>query len=357
VGALDGIRVLDLSQQLPGPYTTLLLAHLGAEVIKVEPPTGDVARELDEHMFRAVNVGKRSVVLDLKSHRGRAHLARLASASDVLVEGFRPGTVERLGAGYTKISSLRPDIIYCSLSGFGAEGPYRDLPGHDLNYLGIGGGANERSESCEIGIPLVDLGSGTLAALAITSALLERGTTGRGRYLDLAMLDTAVFWAGVKAPPPGGCEPAYLVAAASDGLQLSIAVLENKFWRNLCTVLGWSDWCEDPALATHELRRAQGAEIRARLREAIGTLPRARWLAALWAADVPAAPVNKSDEVARDPQVLARGLVPAVDAADQVGLPPLPAAPLPDALRSTQLAPAPALGQDTEQILAEMERV
>jgi crotonobetainyl-CoA:carnitine CoA-transferase CaiB-like acyl-CoA transferase len=357
MGALDGIMVLDLSQQLPGPYATLLLAHLGAEVIKIEPPGGDAARELDERMFRAVNVGKRSLVLDLKSGGGRERLARLATGSDVLLEGFRPGTVERLGAGYATISALRPDIVYCSLSGFGLEGPYRDVPGHDLNYLGIAGGATERSESGEIGIPLVDLGSGTLAALAITSALLERNTTGSGRYLDIAMLDTAVFWAGVKAPPPRGSEPAYLVAAAADGLSVSIAVIEDKFWRNLCACLGWSDWREDPALATHELRRAHGEEIRTRLRAAIATLPRERWLAALWAADVPAAPVHTRVEVAGDPQVLARGLMPvASNGADAGALPPIPAAPLPAALRSGGLAAAPRLGQDTENLLAELDQ-
>jgi crotonobetainyl-CoA:carnitine CoA-transferase CaiB-like acyl-CoA transferase len=336
VQPLAGISVLDLSQQLPAPYATLLLAQLGAEVVKVEPPAGDAAREIDPPMFERVNAGKRSVVLDLKSEDGRERLRHLVARSDVLVEGFRPGTAARLGAGYEEARALRPDIVYCSLSGYGAEGPYRDIPGHDLNYLGVAGGAEE-SESGHPGVPFVDLGSGTTAALAIVAALLARDRGGEGIYLDLAMLDTAVFWAGVKVAPPGGAEPAYLVVRARDGLPLSLAVLEDKFWRNLCDCLDWSDWRDAPELATHAQRRRCAAAIQKRLHHTVATYKRKRLLEELWAADVPAAPVHERAEVGGDPQVEIRGST---------------ASPLPPALRAAGLAPAPALGEHTESVLA-----
>ncbi|HEY1688852.1 MAG TPA: CoA transferase [Solirubrobacteraceae bacterium] len=351
MGSLDGIRVLDLSQQLPGPYATLLLASLGAEVIKVEPPSGDIAREVDHRMFEIVNAGKRSVVLDLKQARSRDLLKQLVRGCDVLVEGFRPGTVARLGADYATVSALRPDIVYCSISGFGVDGPYRDIPGHDLNYLGVSGGATSRAEAQEIGIPCIDLGSGTIAALSIVAALLERERTGLGRYLDVALLDSAVFFSGVKVPPTGGAEPAYMTAAAADGLELSIAVIEDKFWRNICRGLGWSDWLQDEALATHERRRARAQEIQERLRARIAEHPRAQWLAELWEADVPVAPVNAPAQVALDPQVQARGLMDNTDGPSAA----VPLAPLPFELRAQQLLPPPALGEHTEHILKQIE--
>jgi crotonobetainyl-CoA:carnitine CoA-transferase CaiB-like acyl-CoA transferase len=355
-GALHGITVLDLTQQLPGPYTTLLLAGLGARVIKVEPPGGDAGRTIDPPMFRVVNAGKESIVLDLKSEQGRIDLHRLAVRSDVLVEGFRPGVAARLAADYATISALRPDVVYCSISGFGAAGPYVDVPGHDLNYLGVGGAVEAEpagswtSGAHEIGIPMVDLASGTMAALAIVAALNERAATGAGAELDVAMLDTAVFWGSVRAPlRDGGSEPAYAVVAAADGQLLSFAVIEDKFWRSLCDVLGWGDWREDPALATHHQRRQRAPEIRERLANAIATRPREAWLDVLWAADVPVAPVHERARAPSDPQIAARGLF----AADASGA-PVPVVPLPPSLRRRPLGPAPALGGDGERVLAEL---
>jgi crotonobetainyl-CoA:carnitine CoA-transferase CaiB-like acyl-CoA transferase len=349
--ALAGIFVLDLSQQLPAPYATLLLAQLGADVVKVEPPGGDVGREIDPPMFERVNAGKRSVVLDLKSEGGGEELRRLIARSDVLVEGFRPGTAARLGAGYEEARGLRPDIVYCSLSGYGAEGPYRDVPGHDLNYLGVAGGAGG-AEAGQVGVPFVDLGSGTTAALSIIAALFARAESGEGCHLDLAMLDTAVFWAGVKVAPPLGAEPTYLVLRAGDGLSLSLAILEDKFWRNLCDCLEWTDWRDAPALATHAQRRQHAAAIQKRLRNEVATRKRGELLEELWAADVPAAPVHEGAAVAADPQVEARGLVRAATAPGAAaGAESALVAPLPPALRVAELGPAPALGEHSEQVL------
>jgi crotonobetainyl-CoA:carnitine CoA-transferase CaiB-like acyl-CoA transferase len=351
-GALDGITVLDLTQQLPGPYTTLLLAGLGARVIKVEPPTGDIGREIDPPMFGIVNAGKESVVLDLKQASGRADLHSLARRSDVFVEGFRPGVATRLAADYGSISVQRPSIVYCSISGFGSAGPYVDVPGHDLNYLGVAGAVDavpldatqtevEEDGAHQIGIPMVDLATGTTAALAIVAALNRRTTTGEGTMLDVAMLDSAVFWGSVKAPlRDGGSEPAYAVVAAADGLLLSFAVLEDKFWRALCDALAWTDWREDPALASHQARRQRGPEIRTRLAATIATRRRQEWLERLWGADVPVAPVHDRALAHTDPQIAFRGLFAAGSDGGAV-----PVVPLPAGLRRP-LGPAPTLDGD-----------
>lgn len=348
---LSGIRVLDLSQQLPAPYATLLLAELGADVVKVEPPAGDPAREIDPPMFERVNAGKRSVVLDLKREQDRDHLRKLVVRSDVLVEGFRPGTTARLGADYSQLLELRPELVYCSLSGYGSTGPYRDLAGHDLNYLGVAGGAMEVAAEGQIGVPFVDLGSGSTAALSIVAALYERERTGRGCHLDLAMLDVAVFWSGVKVAPDEGPEPTYGTFAAADGLLLSLAILEDKFWRKLCDCLGWADWVDDEDLAVHARRRLHADEIRRRLASAISRQSRDYWLELFSGADVPAAPVNPTPQtVAEDPQVEARGLMRRAD--DGMGWTPVP--PLPPVLRADEtLGRAPDLGQHTAEVLAE----
>jgi crotonobetainyl-CoA:carnitine CoA-transferase CaiB-like acyl-CoA transferase len=346
--ALRDIRVLDFSQQLPAPFTTFLLAQLGAEVIKVEPPSGDAGREIDPRMFQIVNAGKRSVVVDLKDEGDRDRLRGLAATCSVVVEGFRPGTAERLGFGYEQMRELRPDVVYCSLSGYGAGGPYRDLAGHDVNYLGVAAGARA-DQAGWIGVPFIDLGSGTTAALAILAAVRERDTTGEGCRLDLGMLDVATFWSGVKVPPAEGSEPVYGVFVAADGGMVSLAVLEDKFWRNLCNCLGWDDWVGDPDLATHARRRLRGREIEARLREAIEGMPRDAWLERFAAADVPAAPAYLPPEVGLDPQVQARHLVERGEGSDPDWR---PVSPLPAGIRRDGRAAAPALGADGADLLA-----
>jgi crotonobetainyl-CoA:carnitine CoA-transferase CaiB-like acyl-CoA transferase len=344
--ALTGSRVLDFGQQLPVPFTTLLLAQLGAEVIKVEPPGGDAGREIDPRMFEIVNAGKRSVVVDLKDEGDRGRLRELARTCDIVVEGFRPGTAARLGFGYEEARALRENVIYLSLSGYGAEGPYRDVPGHDLNYLGVAAGVRP-DHAGWIGVPFVDLGAGTTAALAIVAAVRDRDRTGAGCFLDLGMLDVAAFWAGVKVAPVEGSEPAYGAFAAADGKLLTLAVLEDKFWRNLCACLGWEDWGDDPELASHDRRRLRGAEIEARLKETLATRPRDVWIEAFEAADVPAAPVLRPAEVGLDPQIQARGLARPGEGPDDWR----PVSPLPAAVRDEEDAPAPELGADATQVL------
>lgn len=348
--------MLDLSQQLPGPYATLLLATLGARVIKIEPPQTDIARTLDPDMFQRVNAGKESVVLDLKQPSDQATLHEMAGGADVLVEGFRPGTTRRLGAGYETIAAIRPDIIYCSISGFGAGGPYRDVPGHDVNYLGVAGGLGpdqlEPAPPAEIGIPMVDMATGTMAALSVLGALINRSATGRGAYLDVAMLDSAVFWSRVKdqhlTPSIGEAEPTYGVWRAADGQRLSLGVLEDKFWRGLCAALEWDEWGVDPAYATHAARRRHADEIHSRLTAAIAGRPRDEWLARLLAHDVPAAAVNEPAAAADDPQVRFRGLISRSD-----GRPALLTPPVPSVLRRTPARTAPGPGEHTTAVRSE----
>jgi crotonobetainyl-CoA:carnitine CoA-transferase CaiB-like acyl-CoA transferase len=308
--ALAGVRVLDLSLQLPGPYASWLLHGLGADVVSVEPPGGDPVRVLDPAMYALLSEGKAVSALDLRSAAGRTEFESLARECDVFIEGFRPGVAQRLGFAYAEISALRPGVIYGSISGYGQEGPYRDIAGHDLNYLGVAGAeelgdrtGGPRPQS----VPIVDLATGTTAALAIVAALRRRDQTGLGCYLDLAMLDIAVAWANVK---PGTTEPeaAYGVFTAADGRCLSLGVLEDKFWNALCRVMGWEEWSGDPALATPADRQARAYDIDARVRGRIAERPRDAWLRRFAEADVPAAPVHAPHEVPSDPQVHLRKL-------------------------------------------------
>ncbi|MEX1361848.1 MAG: CoA transferase [Nannocystaceae bacterium] len=197
---LRGVRVLDFTQNLPGPYATLLLASLGAEVIKVEPPRGDTGRMLGR-LFDMVNAGKKSIVLDLKQPADRARLERLLPHVDVLVEGFRPGVMEALGAGPTRARELNPRLVYCSMSGFGQVGPYREYPGHDLNFQALTGVCHMMRDSAEhpygSALPIADLSSGLSAVATIVAALYGRERDGRGRHLDVALTDTVLSWAYV----------------------------------------------------------------------------------------------------------------------------------------------------------------
>ncbi len=318
---LGGITVLDFSLQLPGPYATMLLRALGARVISVEPPGGDPAREFDPRMVETLDSGKDRLEIDLKQRGALEVVHRLTAGADVVVEGFRPGVAARLGIGYDDLRAHRADLVYCSISGYGQTGPYRLVAGHDVNYLGVGGGLGSGAgESGQIGIPLVDLATGTSAALSIAAALFARARTSAGAYLDLAMLDSAVFWSQIKAghgTAGGGGEPAvepgYGVFTAADGKRLTLGAVEEKFWSRLCAVLGWSER-EPTSPSAHE---DVAGELAKR--------PRAEWLTLLAAADVPAAPVNEADEIAADEQVVERQLYAPDGSGIPMLRPPLPA--------------------------------
>lgn len=324
---LRGMRVLDLSQQLPGPYATLLLASLGATVTKVEPPAGDAARALDPAMFEHVNAGTTSVVLDLKADDDRRRLHDLVREHDVLVEGFRPGVTARLGCDAATLHAIRPELVYCSISGAGATGPLAGHPTHDLSLQAMAGVLTGPGDVTRIGVPWVDLATGTSAALAITAAW----HAGQGCHLDMSMLDAAVAWARVKpAALEDRPEPTYGTVRTADGERVVIALLEDAMWVRLCAALGWDDWASDPRLARYTDRRAHGEEVRARLEDDVGRRTLAEVVDLAAAHDLPLGPADATADPAARAQIAAR--FPADGARTSV--------PLPDVLLR-RLGPAP----------------
>jgi alpha-methylacyl-CoA racemase len=245
VSDLDGIRVLDLSRYAPGPFCTLILAALGAEVIKVEAkPDGDPLRALDPEAFERLNAGKKSVFLDLKSETGNRALRRLAKSADVLVEGFRPGAMKRLGLDYASLQKESPRLVYLSLTGYGEAGPYRDRAGHDVNYLAAAGALEGALRPPAIQV--ADFAAGGLfAAVAVLSALLGRTTGSPGRHIDLSMhhgvLSMMMLAQGEAASRLSGRFPNYALYRTRDGEQLSVGALEPKFWAVFCAGIERSD--------------------------------------------------------------------------------------------------------------------
>lgn len=266
--ALDGVRVVDLSRLLPGPYATQILADRGADVIKVEEPElGDYARYSEPRVdgtglvFSMVNRGKRAVTLNLAEDQGREVFLDLAGEADVVFEGFSPGTMDKLDIGYETLSSVNPELIYCSLSGYGQSGPYRDRPGHDLNYAGYTGLLDmTRSDPDDTpavpGFPMGDMVSGLTAAQEITTALLSRELgNGGGEYLDLSIAESLLdlsqvisgeAMAGESPPRPAGTVltgkyPCYSIYEAADGKYVTLAALEPKFWKTFCQAIGRED--------------------------------------------------------------------------------------------------------------------
>ena len=367
-GPLDGVRILDLTRLLPGNYCTLLLADLGADVVKVEEPgRGDYIRwtppmvDGEGAIHRALNRGKRSVTIDLKHPDGAGVLRRLAVSADALVESFRPGVLDRLGVGYEELSRANGRLVYCAISGYGQDGPYRDRAGHDMNYTGLVGvleatgvaGGPPVLPSVQVG----DFAGGMAAAIGVLAAVIEARGTGRGRFVDVSMTDVAASWTGVlmswflatgSAPergrmPLGGDLACYRTYRAADGRYLAVGALEPPFWRNLCERLGV------PELVEAHLDPGRQEEVAERLAAVFATRPRDAWVAELADADTCVGPVNDMAEAVRDPHVEARGLVAEV-AGSPVG--PGPAVRVrghdPAGMR-----PAPALGEHTEDVLEE----
>ncbi len=270
-GALAAMRVIDLSQQLPGPYATSLLVALGASVIKVEPPDGDLARVIDPAMYQKVNRGKRIVELDLKTRSAQRTLQALAREADVVFESYRPGVMKRLGGDPETLSQINPRLIYCSISGFGQYGPLAGRPAHDLNVQAILGAVSPNDVHQNVGVAWVDLGTGVTAALAVTAAW----HAGQSGYLDLGMVDIAAHWTAVKPGALTEIEPLYGVVQSGDGVPFAIAVLEDKVWLRACDAFGWTDWHAAARFATAASRRLNNTLIRDRLEKAIGDMPAA----------------------------------------------------------------------------------
>ena len=376
--ALDGITVLDLTRVLSGPYCTMMLADMGARVIKVEQPgKGDDTRGWgppfqngESAYFLSINRNKESVTLNLKHPEGRRVLDALIEKSDVLVENFRPGTLEKMGLGYESLSKQRPDLVYCSISGFGQTGPRRREPGYDAVMQGEGGlmsitGSND-GPSYRLGVAIADIASGMFSAYGIAVALLARHRTGRGQFVDVGMLDAVtalltyqagIYFATETAPPRlGNRHPTivpYETLEAADG-DLVVAVGNDQLWKTFCGVLELESLANDSRFQTNKDRVSAHAELRPLLVERLKTRPAAEWLVKLKDAGVPCGGVRDLDQLFSDPQIIERAMVvaldhPAAGLIRQLGV-PIKLGETPGAVRT----PPPLLGEHTEAILKEL---
>lgn len=377
--ALGGIKVLDLSRTAPVTYCTMILADLGAEVIKIEAPIQPGAPRVGsghsphpqeeggekQAAYHPLNRNKKSIVLNLGSEEARQVFYRLAEEADVIVEGFRPGVVKRLGVDYEAVSKINPKIVYCSLSGYGQDGPYRDLPGHDINFISVGGVlglVGETDNSPVIPLNLVgDYAGGALyITIGILAALLARGETGRGQYIDMAMTDGVVSLLSMTAFDylcnatilergeniVSGKYPCYGIYQTKDKKYISLACVEPDFWERLCRLVGREDFIP------HEYAEGEKRmEIRSCLEEYFRGKTRDEWFEELKENNIPITKVNAVDEVFSDPQVLHRQMLtevehPKLGKVKQVGI-AIKLSDTPGKIRST----APLLGEHTEEIL------
>ncbi len=384
--ALEGVKILDLSRVIPGTFCTMLLGDLGAEVLKIEAPatsefpgsssSPQEASNLKQAAYYAPNRNKKSIVVNLKSEAGQEIFYRLSQHADVVVEGFRPGVAKRLGIDYETISKLNSRIIYCSLSGYGQEGPYHAFPGHDINYIAMAGilgliGSGEGPPVIPLNLVADFAGAALYGALGISAALLARNNTGRGQYVDVAYVDGAVslmtwfacgyFFDGsvLKRGQSWlhGAYPYYAVYETKDGKYITIGCLEPHFWENLCRLLGKVEFIPYHFAFDHTFHKPEDEkwdEIRAFLKEVFLTKTRDEWFELLIHNDVPAGKVYAPHEVFSDPQALHRQMVievdhPVLGKIKQVGITPK-LSDTPGKVRS--LSPLP--GEHTDETLEEL---
>ena len=355
--ALEGIKVLDFCRNTPGMFCTMILGDLGAEVLMLERPmTGDRAAyervvnhidspedERNHAAHNSLRRNKRSIGLNLKEPEALEMFYHLVRDADVVVEGFRPGVMDRLGVGYQKVQEINPRVVYCSISGYGQDGPYKALAGHDINYislagaLGMIGPSEEERPSIPLNLVADYAGGGLCAAVAILAALMARERTGRGQYLDIAMTEGVLYMLeGVisnlftwgRAPERGGsmlngAAPYYNVYETSDGKYLSVAAIEPWFWENLCRTMG-----RDDLVPEQRARGPRRQEILGFLKETFRTRTRDEWFDLLRDQNICVGKVYSMQEALADPQVAHRGMVVEVEApglpkgrVSQVGIP------------------------------------
>jgi len=372
VGLLTGQKMLDLSRLLPGPYCSLLLADLGMEVLKIEDlEMGDYMRKMgpirkkDSPYFLALNRNKKSMTLNLKREEGKEIFYKLIETYDIVLESFRPGVMDRLGIGYQELKKKNPRVIFCSLSGYGQDGPYREKSGHDVNYIGLGGileltGAKNGGPVIP-GVQIADIGGGgMMAAIAILAAIIHREKTGEGQYLDISMLDSVISWLSIHAgkffmdkelPRRGemylsGGFACYQVYSTKDERYMSLGALEPKFWKNFCETIERRDLI---------LKQFLEGEEQSRIIEEIQTLFKQKtqreWINLFMNVDACCEPILTLKEVSQHPQVLHRQMVmevehPVEGKIQQIGNP----------IKSSQFSfeirtPPPAWGEHTKEIL------
>ncbi len=375
MGLLKGLKMLDLSRLLPGPYCSLLLADLGMEVLKIEDPElGDYMRGMgpvrkkDSAYFLALNRNKKSMLLNLKVKEGKEVFNRLIDTYDILLEGFRPGVMDRLGIGYQELKSRNPGLIFCSLSGYGQDGPYKERSGHDINYIGLGGildliGPKDGDPTIP-GTQIADIGGGgMMAAIAILAAIVHREKTGEGQYLDVAMHDGVISWLSLHAgryfmdkelPRRGemqlsGRYACYQVYPTKDGRYISLGALEPKFWKNFCEAIG-----REAFVLKQFIEGEERVQIINEIRELFKTRTQKEWVEFFKNVDACLEPVLSLGEVFQHPHVLHRKMLveyehPVEGKIRQVGN-PIKSSQFPFEIRT----PSPSWGEHTMEVLREI---
>jgi formyl-CoA transferase len=372
--ALEGLGVLDVSQVLAGPFCAMMLADLGADVVKIEPLSGDSTRQMpwavgaDSPSFNAVNRGKRSVVLNLKTNEGRDVFARLARSTDVLIENYRPGVMAALGLDYPSLADCNPRLIYASISGYGHTGPQRGKGGFDLIAQGLSGIMSITGEPggapVKAGVPLTDLGAGLFALAGILAALECRHRTGVGQQIETSLLDAGValsvweateYFSGAGVPTALGSAhrmaAPYQAIRCADGY-ITLGAGNKRLFDRLCDALGHREWSSVPEFANDASRVLHRESLAARIEAITTAQPRSHWLALLGTHDIPCGPINDYSQVFADPQVLAREMVvetdhPTLGHIRMLGSPiKLSATPVDPSRR------APMLGEHTDEVLA-----
>ncbi|MHB1909133.1 MAG: CaiB/BaiF CoA transferase family protein [Nitrososphaerales archaeon] len=379
-GPLSDVKVLDLTRAMSGPFCTMMLADLGAQVIKVEPPGGDETRlwgppfiGKESTYFLSINRNKKSIVIDLRKEKGLEIVNKLARGSDVLVENFRPGTTEKLGINYEKIRFVNPDIVYCSISGFGQTGPSREKPGYDIITFATSGMMSITGEAkrppVKVGVPVSDICAGMYGAYAIMSSLYkrERDSKQKGAYIDVSMLEGQISWlthqasayfaTGENPEPLGSMHPSiapYQAFKASDESYFILAVGNDELWKRFCAAIGSNELEKDQRFKSNPERVRNRIELEKTLSGIFATQPSQKWIERISAVGVPCCPINKLDQVFSDPQVKERKMVlesdhPTAGKIKQLGLPYHF-----DQFEFRVRSPPPLLGEHSEEVLSSL---
>ena len=379
--ALDGVRVLDLTRALAGPYCSMMLGDYGADVVKIEiPGTGDDTRGWgppyigdQSAYFLSINRNKRSITLNLRNPKGRDVFMEMARTADVIVENYTPGVTARLGIDYDSVKAINPGIVYCSISGFGQTGPYREKPAYDQVMQGLGGIMSLTGEPdgspVKMGIALTDIGAGMMGAYGILAALYHRESSqgGEGQHIDVSMLDLQVAWltymggyffaTGNNPQKVGAAHPTlvpYQAFMCQDSKYINIAVGSERLWQRFCAAMGRKDLQDDPTYAENGDRVRNRSKLVPLLQEEFLKKPTAEWVTQLEAGGVPCGPINELSDVFTDPQVLERNMLlevahPTLGTIKQAGI-PIKYSRTEGEIR----LPPPLLGEHTRELLTEM---
>lgn len=375
---LEGIRVLDLTRLLPGPYASLMFADFGADVIKVEDTKlGDYARwgepKISEYsaMFHSLNRNKRSITLDLKSDEGREVFLDLVKTADVLIESFRPGVMDRLGIGYDVLKKHQPKLIYCAITSYGQNGPYRDVPGHDINFLSYAGlldlQGERKGRPTNSPVQIGDIGGGSLmATIGILVSIIEAKKSGKGQFVDISMLDGTISWMQTFLPeylatniPPNrgelilnGGKACYEIYETSDQRYLAVGALELKFWKNFCQVIG-----KNNLIAQLNAPLEQQIEMKKEIQTVIIQKTLQEWLRLFKGVDACVTPVLTVDEMVEDPQIKHRQIIEEVYH-QNTGIMRQVANPIKlSRTKVKTIRQAPALGEHNQEIFNELGHI